>query len=86
MSVKLNLIKELLQESIDKIDAGTSNKSDEELDEIVKFLTKMNRGVKRISKYQACKYLNVSRATFDNYVRDGKLPEGKKEQGFKEKF
>lgn len=41
---------------------------------------------KRLSKYQACQYLNVSRATFDNYVREGKLPKGKKEAGFKELF
>ena len=28
--------------------------------------------------------MNVSRATFDNYVREGKLPRGKHEIGFKE--
>jgi predicted site-specific integrase-resolvase len=39
---------------------------------------------KRLSKYEACRYLNVSRATFDNYVREGKLPRGKHEVGFKE--
>lgn len=39
---------------------------------------------KRLSKYAACEYLNVSRATFDNYVREGKLPRGKHEAGFKE--
>lgn len=32
------------------------------------------------------KYLNVSRATFDRYVSEGKIPPGKKEQGFKELF
>ena len=37
-----------------------------------------------MSKYQAYQYLNVSRATFDNYVREGRLPRGKKEAGFKE--
>lgn len=39
---------------------------------------------RRLSKYAACEYLNVSRATFDNYVREGKLPRGKHEIGFKE--
>ena len=39
---------------------------------------------KRLSKYEACRYLNVSRATFDNYVRECKLPRGKHEAGFKE--
>lgn len=28
--------------------------------------------------------VNVSRATFDNYVRAGRLPRGKHEAGFKE--
>lgn len=42
--------------------------------------------MKKLSKYQACKYLNVSRATFDNYVRDKKIPKGRKQQGFKELF
>ena len=32
------------------------------------------------------KYLNISRATFDNYVRAGKIPKGRKQQGFKELF
>lgn len=27
-----------------------------------------------MSKIQACDYLGVSRATFDNYVRDGFIP------------
>ena len=28
----------------------------------------------------------MSRATFDKYIREGKLPKGKKEAGFKELF
>ena len=39
---------------------------------------------RRMSKYSACQYLNVSRATFDNYVKEGKLPKGKHDVGFKE--
>lgn len=37
-----------------------------------------------MSKVQACDYLGVSRATFDNYVRDGFIPKGIKQEGFKE--
>ena len=40
----------------------------------------------KYSKYQAINYLNISRATFDNYVADGKIPKGRKQQGFKEIF
>jgi len=37
-----------------------------------------------MSKIQAYDYLGVSRATFDNYVRDGFIPKGTKQEGFKE--
>lgn len=40
----------------------------------------------RLSKYSACQYLNISRAKFDNLVKEGKLPKGKKIAGFKEKI
>jgi predicted site-specific integrase-resolvase len=30
-----------------------------------------------MNKMQAADYLGVSRATFDNYVRDGYIPRGK---------
>ena len=39
-----------------------------------------------MSKIQACDYLGVSRATFDNYVRDGFIPKGIKQEGFKELY
>ena len=40
----------------------------------------------KYSKYQSCKYLGISRATFDRYVKEGLIPPGKKQQGFKEIF
>ena len=43
-------------------------------------------GEEKISKYQACKLVNCSRATFDNLVKAGKLPRGRKQVGFKELF
>lgn len=85
ISIKLNIIKRLLEESINNIDAGDSNHTEEELDEIIKDLTKLNRGVKRISKRIACdKILHCSSSTFDNYVKLGLIPPGHKEIGFKE--
>ena len=51
---------------------------------IVDSLKRFTDKEKRLSKYAACEYLNVSRATFDNYIREGKLPRGKHEIGFKE--
>lgn len=69
---------------VDDIDTGNSNITEGEAIEIVDNLRRFTDKEKRLSKYVACEYLNVSRATFDNYVREGKLPRGKHEIGFKE--
>lgn len=85
MDIRLKLIRELLVEAINKIDSGNSNHSPDELDVIVKDLTKLNRGIKRISKREACdKILHCSSSTFDNYLKLGLIPPGHKEVGFKE--
>ena len=80
----LKIIRSLLLQIIDNIDAGNSNLSEDEAIQTIKYLKELTDKEKRLSKYQACQYLNVSRATFDNYVKDGKLPKGKKQLGFKE--
>lgn len=78
-------MKQLLLESVENIDAGNSNHSEEELDAIIKDLTKLNRGIKRISKREACeRILHCSPSTFDNYLKIGLIPPGHKEYGFKE--
>lgn len=85
MNFKIKLIRDLLTEAIANIDAGNSNRNEEELDDIIKTLTKLNRGVKRISKRYACdKILHCSQSTFDNYLKLGLIPPGHKEVGFKE--
>ncbi len=85
MNFKIKLIRDLLTEAIANIDSGNSNRSEEELDDIIKTLTKLNRGVKRISKRYACdKILHCSQSTFDNYLKLGLIPPGHKEVGFKE--
>ena len=72
-----NLVTKLLRETADKIDAGTCELSDEEMSDIMKVLSH-----RALSKEQACSYLNCSRATFDNAIRDGLIPKGKKRRGF----
>lgn len=80
----LQTIKKLLLGIIDDIDAGNSNIDEEEAIQIAKLLKESLRKDVPMSKYQAYTYLNISRATFDNLVREGKLPRGKKIAGFKE--
>lgn len=82
---RLRVLRGLLEECINNIDAGNSNHSEEELDSIIKDLTKLNRGIKRISKREACeRILHCSPSTFDNYLKLGLIPPGHKEYGFKE--
>lgn len=80
----LRVIKDLLLKIIDDIDTGNSNIEENDALEIIDSLKRYTDKSKKMSKYAACRYLNVSRATFDNYVREGKLPKGKHEIGFKE--
>lgn len=80
----LETIKKLLLKIIDNIDAGNSNLTEEEAINIIKTIKAYTNRSKRMSKYSACQYLNISRASFDNYIREGKIPKGKHEIGFKE--
>lgn len=80
----LKIIRSLLLQIINNIDAGNSNLSEDEAIQTIKYLKELTDKEKRLSKYQACQYLNISRATFDNYIKEGKLPKGKKQLGFKE--
>lgn len=80
----LSVIKGLLLGIVSDIDAGNSNLTEEEEQHIIAELKEYSRKDVPMSKYQAYTFLNISRATFDNYVRDGRLPHGKKVAGFKE--
>lgn len=80
----LQLIKKHLLRIVDDIDSGNTNLNESEQMEIAKFLKAFNSREKMMSKYQAFTYLNMSRAQFDNLVREGKIPRGIKESGFKE--
>lgn len=80
----LKTIRTLLLKVVDDIDAGNTNIEESDAVEIINSLKELVRTDKPMSKYQAYTYLNISRATFDNLVREGKLPKGKKVAGFKE--
>ena len=80
----LQTIKKYLLQIIDDIDSGNSNANEEELMQIVGALRKYTRKDRLINKYQAYTYLNISRAKFDNMVREGLIPRGIKEPGSRE--
>ena len=80
----LQTIKKLLLGIVEDIDTGNSNLDEEEAVQIISHLRRLSRKDIPMSKYQAYTYLNMSRAKFDNLVREGKIPNGKKVAGFKE--
>ena len=80
----LNVIRDQLLKIVDDIDAGNSALSEEDELKLLSSLRKYTRKDTSMSKYQAYTYLNISRAKFDNLVRAGAIPRGKKVPGFKE--
>ena len=78
----LQILRNLLQQIINDIDSGNTNISEKEQLDAIEFIQRLN--AKELSKVESADYIGVSRATFDNYIRDGKLPRGKKRSGFKE--
>lgn len=81
----MQLVKKVLLELVDRIDKGNSNLTEEECTQALEVLSKFTTKDEGMSKYSACRYLNISRATFDNLVKEGKIPTGKHVIGFKEK-
>lgn len=78
------IIKNHLLRIIEDIDGGNSNLTEQEALDVVQTISNLSRKDEGLSKYQACQQLHVSRATFDNLVKEGKIPKGKHIQGFKE--
>ena len=73
------LVVKYLREAADRIEVGNSELSETEAMDILKVIAH-----KSMSKEQACQYLNMRPSRFDDYVRMGKIPKGKKVVGFKE--
>jgi len=83
---KLKILKSCLEQLISNIDAGNTYLDEDQCEEVIEMINHMTIAENKYSKYQACKYLGISRATFDRYVKDGLIPEGRRQQGFKEIF
>lgn len=60
----LKVIKSLLEKIINDIDCGNSNITEDEAMEMIKVIKSYTDKTQRLSKYQACQKLNVSRAGF----------------------
>lgn len=80
------LIKSCLKKFIDEIDAGNSYLTEEEERRVVDAVKRYFRKNNEWNKYQSYTFLNMSRASFDKKVREGKIPKGKKKQGSRELY
>lgn len=85
-SMEKTNVPQMLHMLANSIDLNNCNASEEDLMEICDKISMAVNPEAKLSKYQAINYLGVSRATFDNYVDQGKIPKGRKQQGFKELF
>lgn len=59
-------LKKTLINLLDAVDSDNSNYTDCELEEILDTINRVTNTQNKLSKYQACDYLGISRATFDN--------------------
>lgn len=85
VNTKFKLLKDLLYQIADNINPETCNQDDESIDAAIEAVTKLNRGIPRISKAEACeKILHCSTRTFENYIQLGIIPPGRKVAHFKE--
>ena len=78
MTIKDHIVK-LLHDTADKIDAGTCEMTEEQAVNVIELISHQP-----MSKDSACSYLKISRSKFDELVRKGDLPKGRKRRGFKE--
>lgn len=84
MGVLLKAIRKVLVELIERIDSGQCATTDEQEKMFLDLCTVIADKERRVSKYNACRHLGMSRAKFDRMIKEGKLPPGKKTEGWKE--
>lgn len=72
-----SLVVKYLRDTADKIDAGNSKLTESEAMDIMRVIAHES-----LSKEQACRHLNIRRSRFDDLVREGKIPKGRKVVGY----
>lgn len=67
------IIAKLLHQYADNIAADNSNITEEQAADILSLIAHIE-----LSKEEACELLNIKRSRFDDLVREGRIPRGKK--------
>ena len=79
MQALKNLVVKFLNETAKNIETGNCELSESKAMDIMRVLSHQV-----MSKEDACIYMNMSRSKFDDLIKEGKLPKGRKRRGFKE--
>lgn len=85
ISEELEAIDNLLMEFHDRIRSGRCLVNRTQSAFMFDYLHRLANKDEAISFSEACKYTRLPSSTFRRYVKDGKLPAGKKRLGFTEK-
>lgn len=72
----INFVVKQLRDVADKIEKGECELTDEDAGAILSTVSHNS-----MSKEQACKYINLQRSRFDDLVREGRIPKGRKTLG-----
>ena len=67
------IVAKLMRQYADTIDAGNTHLNAEQATNILSAIAHIE-----MTKEEVCEYLNMSRSRFDDYVRLGKFPRGRK--------
>ena len=78
-----DVIVKALESLLEKVKSDSCELTEAEMLQALDLLEKANKD-RGMSKEEACRYLNISRSTFDTYIRNGWIPKGEKRLGFKE--
>lgn len=75
----------ILENTLENVNAGNTNITEEEASVIIDHLTMLNKCVATVSKAYACEHvLHITSNKFDYLVRKGIIPHGRKRLGFNE--
>lgn len=75
----------LINNTLENVNAGNTNITEEEASVIIDHLTMLNKGVATVSKAYVCEHvLHITSNKFDYLVRKGIIPHGRKRLGFNE--
>ena len=77
----IQIVKKLLLQLLNDIDAGNSNLTEEESIKLLQYMIETADATKKFNRTQAAEYLHCSVQSFDLYRKEGKIPKGTKIRG-----